>query len=110
MQDALNNKVNQAQFNDLNAQVESNTANITLIYSNINNLASDLNTLNSQINGPTGISIRVNALEESNASKISSPQVLSIRQVGLALEYTTDGQNWIPVSSAGTVEWRRYYR
>ena len=69
-----------------------------------------MNTLNGQINGVSGLAAQVLALIESNATKISSTTVKAIRQINLALEYTTDGETWYPVSSAGIVEWRRYNR
>lgn len=64
-----------------------------------------MSTLNTQINSATGIAIRLDAVEQSNAKKIASDEVIKIRQTNLALEYTTDGTTWLPVSSAGTVEW-----
>ena len=106
----LNDKVGFSEYNTTKTQSNTNANNIVTLFGTTSQLTSDLNTLNNQINGTNGIAANVAALITSNATKISSPTIKAIRQINLALEYTVDGETWLPVSSAGTVEWRRYHR
>ena len=105
LQEMLNTKVSNSTFKETKAQVETNTNNITELFTDTNTLASNLNSLDNQINSSTGIAYRLAVVEESNESKISSPTVKLIRQVGTSLEYSVNGEEWLPVSSAGLVEW-----
>lgn len=103
---ALADKIGTEQFNTLSGKVDANTSNISILdtgLEEVTNLASDLDN---QINAVGGILIRLDTAETSLAKKITSESVIEIRTSnGTALEFTTDGTTWYPVSSAGIVEW-----
>lgn len=102
----LNDKIGTEQFNALASQVGTNSADILLLNTSVGDLENDFKALDNQINGNSGILVRLSGAEALLAKKITSEQVLEIRTVnGTALEFTMDGQNWYPVSSAGIVNW-----
>jgi len=102
----LNDKIGTEQFNALASQVGTNSADILLLNTSVGDLENDFRALDNQVNGNSGILVRLSGAEALLAKKITSEQVLEIRTVnGTALEFTMDGQNWYPVSSAGIVNW-----
>lgn len=102
----LNDKIGTEQFNALASQVGTNSADILLLNTSVGDLENDFKALDNQVNGNSGILVRLSGAEALLANKITSEQVLEIRTVnGTALEFTTDGRNWYPVSSAGIVNW-----
>lgn len=103
---ALSDKIGTEQFNALAGTVNTNTSNISILNVSLEEVSNLASTLNNQINSAGGILIRLDSAESSLSKKITSEQVLEIRTSnGTALEFTTDGETWFPVSSAGIVEW-----
>lgn len=106
LKQALDDKVGSDEFKVVVSQVGSNTNSITLLTTTVSEISDTLDSLVKTVSGPGGILIRLDEIEGVLAKKITSEQVLEIRTVnGTALEFTTDGTNWHPVSSAGQVEW-----
>ena len=106
LQQALSSKTPISDFNDLAAKVSTNSSNILLLQGSVSTLSNTLTALSNQINGADGILVRLTDAEATLAKKITSEEVLEIRVVnGTALEFTTDGEHWNPVSDAGMVEW-----
>lgn len=102
----LNDKIGTDRFNALSASVGVNTNNILLLQNDVTSITNSVTSISNQINGNDGILIRLSNAETLLAKKITSNQVLEIRTInGTSLEFTTDGTNWHPVSSAGQVEW-----
>ena len=73
--------------------------------SDINSLNTQVNYIINQIGGTNGILLRLDEIDTALRSKISSSNVLQIRETNGSLEYTTDGSTWVPVSTAGIVQW-----
>ena len=106
LQNALNDKANQADFIILQKNVADNYAELQGLQDTVSDLSDTLTSVYNQINSTNGILVRLNTAETLLAKKISSDQVLEIRTTdGLSLEFTTDGTTWKPVSTAGVVEW-----
>ena len=104
--EALANKVNIDDFNNLSTQVGSNYNAIITLQGDLSSLQSIVTGLLNTVSGPNGLVARMSTAETLLAKKITSEQVLEIRTInGTALEFTTDGTNWYPVASAGVVEW-----
>lgn len=102
----LGNKVNISIFNELQAIVNKNKSDISDLVINVNNLTSSINNISNIISGTNGILIRLNNIETTLDTKISSTQVKAIRSIdGVSLEFTTDNVTWNPVSDVGIVEW-----
>lgn len=102
----LGNKVNISTFNELQAIVNKNKSDISDLVINVNNLTSSINNISNIISGTNGILIRLNNIETTLDTKISSTQVKAIRSIdGVSLEFTTDNVTWNPVSDVGIVEW-----
>lgn len=102
----LENKVNISTFNELQAIVNKNKSDISDLVINVNNLTSSINNISNIISGTNGILIRLNNIETTLDTKISSTQVKAIRSIdGVSLEFTTDNVTWNPVSDVGIVEW-----
>lgn len=103
---ALSDKIGTEQFNTLSGKVDTNTSNIAILTADLDNVAETVEDNYNSINAAGGILIRLNSAEASLAKKITSESVVEIRTSnGTALEFTTDGTTWYPVSSAGIVEW-----
>ena len=103
---ALADKIGTDTFTTLVGRVDTNTINISQLNTALGETDTLLAQVNNQINSAGGILVRLNAAETTLANKISSPSVLAIRTAnGTALEFTTDGEHWYPVSSAGIVTW-----
>ena len=105
LQLALQGKASQLDFNNLSNTINLMGNTITIMGSSITSLSDQVASIVNSISGANGILTRLDNLETSNRSKISSENVIDIRQSNGALEYTTDGSTWIPVSSVGTVTW-----
>lgn len=104
--DALAEKANLADFNVLKATVSTNSDDIMLIQQDITNITDSINSINTELYGTDGLTLRMTNAEKLLAKKITSETVSQIRTTnGTALEFTTDGINWHPVSSVGQVEW-----
>lgn len=104
--EALADKVSSETFNALVGRVDTNAINIALLNDDLTQTNTTLTGVYNQINAVNGILSRLTAAESSLETKISSPSVVAIRTVnGTSLEFTTDGENWYPVSSAGIVLW-----
>ena len=105
LQQALQGKASQSDFNTLSNTVQLQGNTITLLNGNVNNLSTQVTNIVSQISGAGGILVRLDGIDTTLRSKISSSNVLNIRESSGSLQYTTDGSTWIPVSSAGIVTW-----
>jgi len=105
LQQALLSKAEQSDLETLGTSVTLCEDNIILIQSNILNLQTQVNNIINQISGATGILVRLDGIDERLRTKIGSENVLQIRENSGSLEYTTDGSTWIPVSTAGIVQW-----
>ena len=105
LRDALNDKVSYEVFNGLASQVGTNTNNIIILQGSLSTLSDTVAGIVEQISGNNGILARLGEAETLLAKKITSQQVKEIRVNNNALEYTINGTTWIPVSSAGVVEW-----
>ena len=106
LKQALDNKVGLDQFNALTAQVSSNSSNIITINGNVTSLTNSVSNILNVLNASDGVLVRLDNAERLLAKKITSNSVLEIRTInGTALEFTTNGTEWHPVSSAGQVEW-----
>ena len=107
LSEALADKIGTETFNLLVGRVDSNEINIGILDDLLNSTNLRLDGVYNQINSAGGILVRLGAAENTLANKISSPSVISIRteSSGTALEFTTDGEHWYPVSSAGIINW-----
>lgn len=106
LQEALAQKAELSDFNTLSATVSTNGDNIILLRGDVDTLSDTVSAITEQISGTSGILVRLDSIEALLVKKITSDTVLEIRTVNdTALEFTTDGENWHPVSSAGLVEW-----
>lgn len=107
LQTALSDKVSSKDFDTLSSSVGKNTDAVLLLRGDVDSLTTSVDSLISDIhNGTDGILIRLANIEDLLAKKITSTSVKAIRTVNdTALEFTTNGIEWHPVSSAGLVEW-----
>lgn len=107
LQEALASKASLEDFNKLSQTVTTNSSNILILQGNITSLSNSITSISNQINNSTnGILVRLSDAEATLAKKITSEDVIEIRAVnGTALEFTLDGEKWLPVSDAGLVEW-----
>ena len=107
LQDALASKAPLEDFNKLSQTVTTNSNSILILQGNITSLSNSITSISNQINNSTnGILVRLSDAEATLAKKITSEDVIEIRAVnGTALEFTLDGEKWLPVSDAGLVEW-----
>lgn len=105
LQQILINKAQQSDLEDLSGTVSLIGDNMIIMNNNISNLSTQVVNIISSIEGATGILVRLDDIEDTLSNKISSSNVLIIRETNGSLEYTTDGSTWIPVSTAGIVQW-----
>ena len=107
LQEALNGKASQDDFLVLESTVSDNYTEFQGLLEDFEDLADVVGAIDNQVNNvSTGILVRLNTIENTLADKISSEQVLAIRETDShSLEYTTDGTTWNPVSTAGIIEW-----
>lgn len=107
LQTALSDKVSSKDFDTLSSSVSKNTDAVLLLRGDVDNLTTSVDSLINDIhNGTNGILIRLDNIEDLLTKKITSTTVKAIRTVNdTALEFTTNGTEWHPVSSAGLVEW-----
>ena len=106
LRNALNSKANQTDYLALERTVDANYLELQNLEDAFTLVSNTVNSLDNAVNGTTGILVRLNNVEDTLATKITSNQVLEIRCTdGLSLEFTTDGRTWKPVSTAGVVDW-----
>lgn len=101
----LQGKASQSDLDTLSSTVSLQGNTITLLSGNVGTLSTQVNNIVSQISGAGGILVRLDGIDTTLRNKISSANVLNIRESSGTLQYTTDGTTWIPVSSAGIVSW-----
>lgn len=106
LQNLLLEKVDVSTFESFKGDVEVVTNATIVLQSDVGQLQDSVSNILSTLNGASGVLVRLDVLESLIQTKISSENVLQIREnESAALEYTKDGEVWNPVSTAGIVNW-----
>lgn len=109
--EALLNKFNNyttiVQFNNLKSRVSEVENDIVVLENTQTVQGLDIDNIKNTLNdGVTGVLVRLSKVEVDMRQKITSQSIIEIREKAPGLlEYTTDGSDWSPVSSALGVQW-----
>lgn len=106
LKNALGGKVSIESFNELSTKVNKNEQDILDISGNITNIDDEIDTIDDAINNQTtGIIVRLNNIDNTLTTKVSSPQIKAIRTTdGNHVDFTTDGTTWKSIFD-GRVNW-----
>ena len=106
LKSALDAKANDVEFKALVTTVDGHTTNINSLLSSVATLTSNVKNIDSRVTGNTN---DISSLNVTLITKIGSPTIQQIRQradVPNNLEYTVDGQHWIPLlGEQNVVSW-----